>query len=362
MVFCAGWLNRQQQAVIEYLETENAVLLEALGRKPRLTDRQRRRLAVAGKAIGRGALGEVARIATPDTILRWWRKLIAKKYDGTKRRGPGRPRIATLISDLIVRFARSNPGWGYTRIRDALDTNEHEVSRSTVVRVLAEHGIVPAPERRRRTSWKEFLATHWDGLFGADFFTVEVLTLRGIVRYPVLFVMELKTRRVHIAGITSDPCEAWMLQVGRNLTDAFDGFLLGARRLILDRDPHFTAAFRRILEESGVKIMRLPPRSPNLNCYVERWVRSIREECLARIIPLGERHSASGHLQFVVHYTHERNHQGLDGRLIDAEPGVGSNRGPLLCRMRLGGLLKSLLPESGLTDRRSTARRMLSTP
>jgi hypothetical protein len=133
---------------------------------------------------------------------------------------------------------------GYTRIRDALETNQHFVSRSTVERVLAEHGIVPAPERRRRTSWRDFIATHLDGLFGADFFTVEVLTVRGLVRYLVLFFMEIKTRRVQIAGITRDPDERWMLQVAPNLTEACEGFSRNARYLILDRDPLFSVAFR----------------------------------------------------------------------------------------------------------------------
>jgi len=166
------------------------------------------------------------------------------------------------------------------------------------------------------------------------------MTLVGVVRYHVLFFMELKTRRVHVAGISHDPCGEWMAQIARNLTDAYDGFLRNAKLLILDRDPLFTAQFRRMLKDRGVRVLRLPRESPNLNAYVERWVRSIRRECLGRIIPLGERHLQRAVKEFVAHYHAERNHQGLDGKLIEPEPGVGVNEGRILCRVRRGGLLK----------------------
>jgi putative transposase len=166
------------------------------------------------------------------------------------------------------------------------------------------------------------------------------MTLAGLVRYHVLFLMELKTRRVHVAEISQDPCDEWMAQIARNLTDAYDGFLRNAKILILDRDPLFTAQFRRMLKDRGVRVVRLPRESPNLNAYVERWVLSIRREVLDRIIPLGERHLRRAIGQFVAHYHAERNHQGLDGKLIEPEPGVGVNEGRVLCRLRLGGLLK----------------------
>jgi putative transposase len=252
----AGWVNRRQLDVIEFLREENRVLREQFGgRRLRLTDVQRRRLAVRGKTIGRKALMEVACIVTPDTILRWYRRLIARKYDGSKRRGPGRPRTAEAIAELVVRMATECPTWGYTRIRDALHNLGHEIGRNTVKRILLEHGIEPAPERSKRMPWKTFLKAHWDVLAAADFFTVEVLTLGGLVRYSVFFVMELKTRRVQIAGLSCQPCEAWMKQIARNLTDAVDGFLTGKRYIILDRDPLYTAAFRRMLKGSGVKVM-----------------------------------------------------------------------------------------------------------
>ena len=154
------------------------------------------------------------------TILRWYRDRISRKYDGSKHRGPGRPRTPEDIADIVVRMAESNPRWGYTRLRDALAHLGHEIGRSTVKRILQEHGITPAPERGKRTPWKTFLAAHWDALAAADFFTVEVLTLHGLVRYTVLVVMELKTRKVEIAGITSQPCSAWMQQACTALSSA----------------------------------------------------------------------------------------------------------------------------------------------
>ena len=160
------------------------------------------------------------------------------------------------------------------------------------------------------------MAAHWDGLAAADFFTVEVLTWRGLVRYVVFFVMKLKTRTVEIAGITSQPHEPWMTQMARNLTDPHDGFLRDAHDVILDRDPLYTAAFRNLLRDSGVKPVRLPARSPNLNAFAERFVGSVRAECLARIVPLGERHLRATVRAFVDHYHEERPHQGLSNTLI----------------------------------------------
>jgi len=202
----AGWLNRQQQDLINYLREENRVLREQLGSKPlRLTDEQRRRLAVRGRLIGRKGLAEVAGIVTPDTILRWYRRLIAKKYDGSAFRSRGLPTTPKQIPELVVRMAEENPRWGYTRIRDALANLGHEIARNTVKRILQDHGIEPAPERGRRTPWKTFLQACWEGMAAADLFTVEALTLAGLRRYLVLFVLELKTRRVKTSGIHHQP-------------------------------------------------------------------------------------------------------------------------------------------------------------
>ena len=160
LVSLAGWMNREQRLVIEYLQEENRILKEHLkGQRVRYTDKQRRRLAVKAKALGRWLLIQLDTIVTPDTLLGWHRKLIAKKYDGSAKRGPGRPRIMREIERLIVAIAQNNPGWGYLRIVGALDNLGHKVARTTIANVLARHGIQPGP--KRKTTWNQFLSAHW---------------------------------------------------------------------------------------------------------------------------------------------------------------------------------------------------------
>ena len=276
---------------------------------------------------------------TPDTILRWYRRLIAKKYDGSACGRRGRPMTRSEVAALVVRMAVENPQWGYTRIRDALSNPGHTIARTTVKRILRDHGIDPAPERSRRTPWKTFLQAHWDGLAACDLFTVEVLTLAGLRRYLVFFVIELQTRRVTIAGIHPQPGGAWMEQQARNLTDPGDGFLRTARHLIHDRDPLYTRVFGEILTSGGVQPIRLPPKSPNLNAYAERFVRSIKEECLNRVVPLGEGHLRLIVHEYVEHYHRERNHQGLDNQLLQRPPPPRRPDADVRRRARLGGLL-----------------------
>lgn len=244
VVSVAGWINREQDKVVEYLLAENRVIKEQLKTREgriRFTDKQRCLLAEKARDLGRSALKRLETLVTPDTLFRWHRQLVARKYDGSGKRGDGRPRIMKEIEALIVRMATENQ-WGYLRITGALKNLGHVVARTTVANVLARHGIETAPERR--STWKEFLRSHWDVLAATDFFTVEVWSPVGLVRYHVLFVMHVATRCVHIAGIIRDPNGSWMEQIARNLTDALDGFLLGKRYLILDRDPLFTKKFR----------------------------------------------------------------------------------------------------------------------
>ncbi len=172
-----------------------------------------------------------------------------------------------------------------------------------------------------------------------DLFTVEVWTTCGLVRYYVLFLIKLSSRHVHVAGITPQPHAGWIKQIARNVTDPVDGFLLGIRYLIMDRDAIFTAEFRSYLKQEGVKAVRLPPRSPNLNAYAERFVRTIKETCLDRMIFFGERALWKAIKEFVAFYHHERNHQGLGNRLIDPPEELGATDGLVTCRERLGGVL-----------------------
>ncbi len=340
MLILAAWVNRSQQEVIEYLQEENRVLREQLGEGRLLfTDRQRRRLAARAKAIGRKGLFEIGTLVTPDTLLRWYRRLIARKYDGSKARNAGRPKTVAEIEQLIVQMARSNATWGYTRIRGALYNLGHEIGRNTIKRILLDNGIDPAPVRGKGMSWETFLKAHWGAIAAIDFFSVEVLTRAGLVRYLVLFIIDLKTRRVEIAGLAPQPDGEWMEQIARNLTDCDAGFLTGTRYLIHDRDPLFTEGFRKILKPSGVKTVKLPPRSPNLNAYAERFVRSIKSECLAQIIPLGERHLRKAMKEYTEHYHFERNHQGLGNELIEKLIDGPNMDGAVDCRERLGGIL-----------------------
>ena len=189
-------------------------------------------------------------------------------------------------------------------------------------------------------SWHTFLKAHWGAIAATDFFSVGVITRSGLVRYFVLFIIDLKTRRVEIAGIVPRPDGEWIKQLARNLTDVEDGFLNGYRYLIHDHDPLFTRAFREVLKSSGVKTVKLPPRGPDLNAYTERFVRSIKSECLAQIIPLSGRHLRAAVKEYTQHYHLERNHQGLGNELIEKASDEIDVNGAVECRERLGGILK----------------------
>ena len=291
-----------------------------------------------GKVLGRRRLAGIVGIVTPDTILRWYRALVAKKYDGSNARRPGRPSTKADLAALVVRMANENPTWGYTRIRGGL-----KVSATTSPATRSKRfSRITASNRHWRAAricpGRRSSAAHWDSLAAADFFTVEVLTMRGLIRYVVFFVMKLKTRAVTIAGITREPDEIWMMQVGRNLTAA-DGFLRGSQHVILDRDPLYTAAFRRLLRDSGVSPLVLPAWSPNLNAFAERFVESVKSECFDRMVLFGEGHLRAAVREFVHHYHEERPHQGLDNELIAPTTTV-TGTGEMKCRDRLGGLLK----------------------
>src|SRR5215510_7760705 len=338
----AGWLQRHQQQVIAYLLEENCVLKAQLGgRRLRLTDTERRRLAALAHPLGRQRLQKVATLVTPATLLRWYKRLIAQKFDGsTHRRQLGRPCVAEEIEQLVVRMDEENPTWGYRRIQGALANLGHRIDKLTVRNILRRHHLDPAPQRRKAgMSWAQFLKLHWEVLAATDFFTVEVATWHGLVTYYVLVVMELATRRVQIAGITPHPTAAFIQQCARQLTDPFDGFLMGKRYLIHDRDTKFTPAFAGLLQDSGVEPIILPPPSPNLNAHCERFVRSIKEEALERMVMLGEPALSYVIHQYVAHYHTRRNHQGLDNQLIAREGGVGGQTGHVVRRACLGGLL-----------------------
>jgi len=340
-------LNERMARKTEYLREENRVLKEALraatckSRIP-LTNEQRRRLATKGKALTPEEREECCQIVRPSTILAWFRQFVARKYDSSHVRRPGRPRKANDIRKLVLRIACENPGWGYTKIRDALRGVKIEIGRTTVANMLAKAGIEPAPERNCKRTWKQFLKNHWETLYACDFFSVEVLGMFGTVRYMVFFVIEMKSRVVQVAGIRIAPDGTWMLQMARNLLDPEDGFLRKASHLIHDRDPLFTKAWTALLKSDGVKCAPIPAQSPNCNPHAERFVKTIRNECLDHFVIFGERHLRYLIKQFVEHYLTERFHQGIGSRIIMPKT-ISSNDdamiGPIACRSRLGGLL-----------------------
>ena len=299
----------------------------------RLTDADRRRLAVHAVRVGRHRLRAIASIATPDTLLRWHRQLVARKWTHRTRRG--RRVVLAEIQRLVVRMADENPTWGYTRIQGALQNVGHRVGRSTIARILKAHGLPPVPQRP--TSWQTFLRAHWGAIAGADFFTTEVWTWRGLVTYYTVFVIDLASRRVVVVSSTPWPNEVFMHQVVRSLTTA-DGFLAAHRVLVCDRDHKWSRAVRERLADAGLYVVQTPVRAPNANAHAERFVRSVKTECLDRIIPLGEGHFRRALAEYVVHYHAERNHQGLGNLLIAGRP-MTNTQGRIRRRPRLSGLL-----------------------
>jgi putative transposase len=342
LAYITGTVDQELLLRNEYLVTENRILRDQLKGRIRLSDGERKALAEIGQKLGKKALAEVAKIVKPDTILAWHRTLVAQKFDGSQqRKPPGRPTIDPELEALVVRMAQENRAWGYDRIVGALANLGHTISDQTVGNILKRHGLPPAPERKTTTTWKEFIRTHLDVLVATDFFTAEVWTLGGLVTYYVLFFIHLGSRQVHIAGVTPHPNAPWMMQVARNVTMDEWGFLAPGQYLIHDRDTKFCAAFQQIIDDAGIERIPLPVRSPNLNAYAERWVRSVKDEALSRMILFGEASLRYVLNEYVDHYHHERNHQGKGNVLLfPSSSPAGGDDGPMQCRERLGGLLK----------------------
>ncbi len=353
IVMLAGSINERMQKRLDYKSEEVLVLKEILSsvtgkRRIDFNESQRNRLAIKGKNLTPKEREECCELIRPRTILEWFRKIYSEKYDSSKsRRRPGRPRKPDETRSLVLAIANENLSWGYTKIRDAVRVGLGiDICRSTVANILNEAGIVPAPERDKQRTWKDFMHSHWDSLYACDFFAVETLGIFGAVRHLVFFVVKLETREVHIAGIRINPDGAWMKQVARNLTDPIDGFLRDATHLIHDADPLFTADFKAILRPKdyegaeGVTCVKIPPRSPNCNPHAERFVKTIKYECLRHFAFFGQRHLRYVISEYMAHYHHERFHQGIGGSLIEpiASNGNAAN-GEIRCRSRLGGLL-----------------------
>ncbi len=349
------------EAAVAYLKEENRILRELLltrygcKRLP-LTDSHRRRLAALAKPLGTDLLAKTTQLFSPDTLLKWYRRLIAARYDGSANRHGGRPKVAREVIDLVLRLACDNRHWGYGRIHYYMDYLGHPVGRSTVRRIMEDHGLSPMPQRPAvpRTTWSDFVRSHLQIIAATDFFTVELLTFRGLVRYSVMFFIDLGSRRVHIAGIGQDPDGAWTQRALQEVMDTPAGVLAGKKYLIHDRDSVFTAEFDRLAREGGeggeggevsMTPLKTPRQSPNFNAYAERFVQTVKQECLDKLIL-----TSPGQLEYVLkeftaYYHLERPHESLGGRMIMPEqvprPGAACSSDRIVGSERLGGLLKS---------------------
>ena len=341
LLLLTALIDPDKRKIMDFYEAQMEALRYNCPQKLRFTPALKARLGKAAKVLGLKTLRGLTTLVTPNTLLRWQREAVREKWDYSHKRKPGRPSTKSEIQKLVVQFAQDNPGWGYRHIRDALKPMNFTVGKTTIRNILKRYGLTPAPERvKNGPSWAEFTQSHWEALVGTDFFTWEVWEPWGLTTYYVLFFIHQATREVHLAGITAHPNGDWMKQIAKNLTMPDWGFLKKGQILLHDRGGQFCPAFRRILQNEGIQTLMLPFQSPNLNAYAERWVRSVKEECLSRMIILGEPMLRNALKEYLAHFHGERPHQGL-GRIPFPSPEIarGSPTGKIIRRQRLGGIL-----------------------
>ena len=270
---------------------------------------------------------------SPQTVLRWHRELVRRKWTYRRRRQPGRPRVATEVATLVLLLAKENPRWGYLRIQGELKKLGVSISASAICSLLRRHGFPPAP-RRDGTSWKEFLAEQAAGIVACDFFCVETVWLK---RLYVLFFIELSTRRVHLAGVTAHPDSCWVTQQARNLV--IEDRLSETHFLIRDRDAKYSGPFDEVFRCEGVRVIHTPIRAPMANAVAERFVKTVRLECLDHILVCGERHLLRLLREYISHYNQERPHRGLALETPEPKPALNRTDGKVVRVAKLGGLI-----------------------
>ncbi len=300
--------------------------------RPRFTWSDRALVALLARLVPRELWGSF--LVTPQTILGWHRSLVRRRWTFPHRR-PGRPALPNETMELICRLARENPRWGYLRIVGELKKLGVTVSKTSVATVLRRHGLPPAP-RREGPTWSEFLSTQAKGIVATDFFHVDTVLLR---RYYVLFVIELERRVVHVLGVTTSPNGPWVTQVARNFAADLEEAGRRFRFLIRDRDTKFTASFDSVFASIGVEIIRTPVRSPRANAYAERFVRTVRHECLDHLLVISRRHLQSVLDEYVRHYNQARPHRGLHLAQPISQAVSGRDGGAITRHDVLGGIV-----------------------
>lgn len=341
----SGLMDGFSRMQIDYLRTEIRILRQQLRKatghkRVYLTNDQRRLLAVKAKPLGIKVLGEITDLFSPETIIGWYRKLVASKYDGAANRKGGRKKVSQNIIDMVLRMAQENRGWGYRKIHSYMIYLDFEVSASTVQRIMRDHGLEPDPAEKNKSTWSEFIRRHMDVICACDFFQVEVLTLRGLVRCSVLFFIELNSRRVHILPSKVDPSAQWVEQQAKNICGFEDGIFSGRTYLVHDRDPLFMKTkFRDILEDAGVESIETAPASPNQNAFSESFIGRAKESVFDKMIFTSQKQLDYCLKVYEDFYNHYRPHRGLGGKMIDLLP--QDKDGEIVCKEFLGGLLKS---------------------